>query len=95
MLSTSKAWFSAPRLNFSSRRARSTGTTISDSRKYSGRLSSTMSVSFTLYSSITATKTTENTTSSTSVSAPPVRKLRMLSSSRTRATESPTRRLSK
>ena len=54
-----------------------------------------MSVSCTLYSSITAMKTMLNATSNTSVSALPVRKLRMFSSSRTRATESPTRRASK
>ena len=41
---------------------------------------------------MTAMKITENSRSSTSVIALPVRKLRMFSSSRTRATESPTRR---
>ena len=40
----------------------------------------------------TAMKMSEKATSSNSVSALPVRKLRMFSSSRTRATESPTRR---
>ncbi len=59
---------------------------------YSGSDTSTIKVSLTLYSSITPMKTTENNRSSTSVSALPVRKLRMCSSSRTRATESPTRR---
>ena len=42
-----------------------------------------------------ARKTTVKRRSTTSVSAEPVRKLRMFSSSRTRATESPTRRASK
>lgn len=91
-VSTSMAWFSAPSANFWSRRRRSTGTTARLSPKYSGRLASTMSVSGTLYITITAMKTTENRTSSTTVSALPVRKPRMFSSSRMRATESPTRR---
>ncbi|CFN77167.1 Uncharacterised protein [Bordetella pertussis] len=41
---------------------------------------------------MTAMNTTENTTSSSTVTALPVRKARICSSSRTRATESPTRR---
>jgi hypothetical protein len=41
---------------------------------------------------MTAMKTMEKNTSSTTVRALPVRKERMFSSSRTRATESPTRR---
>ena len=91
-VSTSSAWFSAPRANLSLSRARSTGTTARLKPTYKGSDTSTISVSGTLYSSITAMKITENITSSTSVSAFPVRKPRMCSSSRTRATESPTRR---
>ena len=86
------AWFSAPRANLTSRRWRKTGTTQRLSPKYSGRLTSTIKVSGTLYNNITATKAKEKNTSSATVSALPVRKPRMFSSSRTRATESPTRR---
>ncbi len=54
-----------------------------------------MKVKTALYKNITAKKTNVKSRSIVSVSAEPVMKLRMFSSSRTRATESPTRRLAK
>lgn len=92
MVSTRNDWFSALRLNFTSSRARMMGVNTADSPIYSGIDTTTISVSHTLYHSITARNTNENSRSSTTVMALPVRKLRMFSSSRTRATESPTRR---
>ncbi|MCY1539450.1 hypothetical protein D9M68_750370 [compost metagenome] len=47
-VSTSMAWFSAPRANFSSRRRRRMGTTARLRPKYSGMLTSTISVRGTL-----------------------------------------------
>lgn len=62
---------------------------------YNGSDSTTIKVSQPLYQNITDRKTTVKNRSSTEVSACPVRKLRMFSSSRTRAMVSPTRRDSK
>ena len=47
-VSTSRAWFSAPRANFSFSRARRIGTSARLRPTYSGRLTSTISVSGTL-----------------------------------------------
>jgi hypothetical protein len=66
--------------------------TLRLSPAYSGNDASTISVSGSEYTAITARKTDVNSRSITNVSAELVRKLRMFSSSRTRATESPTRR---
>ena len=45
IVSTRKDWFSAPRLNFSFSRARSTGVNSSDSSTYTGMEAATISVS--------------------------------------------------
>lgn len=62
---------------------------------YRGNEITTIRVSQPLYQNMTDKKTTVNRRSKTEVSAWPVRKWRMFSSSRTRAMVSPTRRDSK
>ena len=57
--------------------------------------SATISVKKGAYISMTAKKTTVKAVSITKVSADPVKKLRIFSNSRTRATVSPTRRVPK
>ena len=81
--------------NFGKSFARMIGVNTSAKTTYNGIDTSTTIVSVTLYHSITTKNTIENNTSNTSVKALPVRKVRMFSSSRMRATESPTRLASK
>ncbi len=90
MVSTKKDWFSAPLLNLSSSRLRITGVNNTDIKTYKGIETTTIKVSQALYHSMTPKNTNENSKSSTTVMALPVKKERMFSSSRTRATESPT-----